>query len=114
MTIAELHSNEEMRCFEFPVAAQKVYLGHAGVCALPRRVAEAIAHYTLNATHGDQEALMPLLKINKSRELAAKLLNAKPEEIAFVGPTTLGLGYVANGLPWRRGDNPPITHDAYS
>jgi selenocysteine lyase/cysteine desulfurase len=113
MTIAELHSNDELRRHEFPVVAQKVYLGHAGVCALPRRVAEAIAHYTLNATHGDQEALMPLLKMQKSREMAATLLNAKPEEIAFVGPTTLGLGYVANGLRWRKGDNILIYHDDY-
>src|SRR6185503_9815969 len=113
MTIAELHSNEELRRHEFPVAAQKVYLGHAGVCALPRRVAEAIAHYTLNATQGDQEALMPLFKIQKSRELAAKLLNSQPDEIAFVGPTTLGLGYVANGLRWRKGDNILIYHDDY-
>src|SRR5688572_3611886 len=113
MTIAELHSNEELRRHEFPVAAQKIYLGHAGVCALPRRVAEAIAHYTLNATQGDQEALLPLFKIQKSRELAATLLKAKPEEIAFVGPTTLGLGYVANGLRWRKGDNILIYHDDY-
>ncbi len=113
MTIAELHSNEELRRHEFPVVAQKIYLGHAGVCALPRRVAEAIAHYTLNATLGDQEALLPRFKIQKSRELAAMLLNAKPEEIAFVGPTTLGLGYVANGLRWRKGDNILIYHDDF-
>ena len=113
MTIAELHSNEELRRHEFPVAATKIFLGHAGVCALPRRVAEAIAHYTLNATQGDQEALLPLMKIQRSRELAAKLLNAQPDEIAFVGPTTLALGYVANGLKFRKSDNILIYHDDY-
>lgn len=113
MTIAELHASEELRRHEFPVTAGKVFLGHAGVCALPRRVAEAIAHYTLNATQGDQEALLPLFKIQKSRELAAKLLNAQPDEIAFVGPTTLALGYVANGLPFRKRDNILIYHDDY-
>jgi len=113
MTIAELHSNEELRRHEFPVALEKVFLGHAGVCPLPRRVAEAIAQYTFNATQGDQEALLPLFRIQKSRELAAKILNAKPEEIAFVGPTTLALGYVANGLPFRKRDNVLIYHDDY-
>jgi cysteine desulfurase / selenocysteine lyase len=113
MTISELHSNEELRRREFPVAASKVFLGHAGVCALPRRVAEAVAHYTLNATQGDQEALMPLFRIQQSRELAAKILNAKADEIAFVGPTTLALGYVANGLPFRKRDNVLIYHDDY-
>jgi cysteine desulfurase / selenocysteine lyase len=113
MTIAELHSNEELRRHEFPVAADKIFLGHAGVCPLPRRVAEAIAHYTFNATQGDQEALLPLFKIQKSRELAAQLLNARPEEIAFVGPTTLALSYVANGLQFRKHDNILIYHDDY-
>src|SRR3954469_1337420 len=113
MTIAELHTNEELRRHEFPVAADKVFLGHAAVCALPRRVAEAISHYAFNATQGDQEALLPLFKIQKSRELAAKLLNAQPDEIAFVGPTTLALGYVANGLKFRKHDNILIYHDDY-
>ena len=113
MTISELHTNEELRRHEFPVATDKVFLGHAGVCALPRRVAEAISHYAFNATQGDQEALLPLFKIQKSRELAAQLLNAQPEEIAFVGPTTLALGYVANGLPFRKRDNILIYHDDY-
>ena len=113
MTIAELHANEELRRHEFPVAAEKVFLGHAAVCALPRRVAEAVSHYALNATQGDQEALVPLFKIQKSRQLAARLLHATPEEIAFVGPTTLALNYVANGLPWRKGNNVLIYHDDY-
>jgi cysteine desulfurase / selenocysteine lyase len=113
MTIAELHANEELRRHEFPVAETKVFLGHGGVCPLPRRVAEAIGHYALNCTQGDQEALLPLFRIQQTRELAAKILNAKAEEIAFVGPTTLALGYVANGLPFRKGDNILIYHDDY-
>ena len=113
MTIAELHSNEELRRHEFPVAADKIFLGHAAVCALPRRVAEAIGHYALNCTQGDQEALLPYFQIQKSRELAARLINAQPDEIAFVGPTTLALSYVANGLQFRKGDNILIYHDDY-
>ncbi len=113
MTIAELHSNEELRRHEFPVAANRIFLGHAAVCALPRRVAEAIGHYALNCTLGDQEALVPYFQIQKSRELAARLIGAQPDEIAFVGPTTLGLSYVANGLQFRKGDNILIYHDDY-
>ncbi|HWN94185.1 MAG TPA: aminotransferase class V-fold PLP-dependent enzyme [Methylomirabilota bacterium] len=113
MTIAELHSNEDLRRHEFPVAAQKIFLGHAGVCPLPRRVADAIAQYASSATQGDQEALLPLFKIQESRELAAKILNAQADEIAFVGPTTLALNYVANGLSFRKRDNILIYHDDY-
>src|ERR1041384_3952409 len=113
MTIGALHSNEELRRDEFPVARDKIFLGHAGVCPLPRRVAEAISHYAFNSTQGDQETLIPLYRIKQSRELFARLLNAKAEEIAFVGPTSLGLSYVAGGLPFRRGDNVLIYHDDY-
>ena len=113
MTIPELHSNEELRRHEFPVAAEKIFLGHAGVCPLPRRVAEAISHYAFNSTQGDKEALLPLFRIQQTRELAARILNAQADEIAFVGPTTLALGYVANGLPFRKRDNILIYHDDY-
>ncbi len=113
MTIEELHSNEALRQHEFPVAGGKIFLGHAGVCPLPRRVAEAIAHYTLNATQGDQEALLPLYRIQQSRERAARLLNAQSDEIAFVGPTTQALNFVARGLPFRKRDNVLIYHDDY-
>jgi selenocysteine lyase/cysteine desulfurase len=41
------------------------------------------------------------------------MLHAQPEEIAFVGPTSLALSYVAAGLPWRKGDNVLIYFDDY-
>jgi cysteine desulfurase / selenocysteine lyase len=113
MTIAELHANEELRRHEFPVAKEKVFLGHAGVCPLPRRVAEAVAQYTWSSTLGDQELLLPLMHQHKTQALAARLLNAQPDEITFVGPTTLALGFIANGLPFRKRDNILIYHDDY-
>ena len=39
MTLSEILSNEELRQHEFPVTQKKIFLGHAAVCALPRRVA---------------------------------------------------------------------------
>ena len=71
MTLQELHSNEELRQHEFPVTRDKVFLAHAGVCALPRRVAEAIRDYATQSTKGDQETLVPAFQLGKSRELAA-------------------------------------------
>jgi len=113
MTIAELHSNEDLRQREFPVAREKIFLAHAGVCPLPHRVAEAIRQYAALCSEGDQETLLPVFQLRHSRELAAKLLGAKPEEIAFVGPTSLGLSLVANGLKFRKTDNILIYLDDY-
>jgi selenocysteine lyase/cysteine desulfurase len=113
MTIAELHSNEELRRREFPVTGRKTFLAHAGVCPLPRRVAEAVREYTTLSTEGDQETLMPALRLGETRAMAARLIGARPEEISFVGPTSLGLSMVASGLKFRRADNVLVYLDDY-
>lgn len=113
MTISEILSNEELRQHEFPVTREKNFLSHAAVCPLPRRVSEAIRDYAQQCTFGDQEQIVPPMHIQRFRETAARLLKAKPEEIAFVGPTSLGLSFVASGLQWRKGDNILIYFDDY-
>jgi cysteine desulfurase / selenocysteine lyase len=113
MTVAELLHNEELRRHEFPVAREHTYLGHAGVCPLPRRVAEAINRYSTDCTLADQEAILPPKLPSRSRELAARILNVQPDEIAFVGPTSLGLSAIASGLSLKKGDNIVIYFDDY-
>ncbi len=113
MTIAEILANEELRRNEFPVVREKVFLAHAGVCSLPRRAAEAITDYTRLASEHDQEEVYALEKITQARHAAARLLNACPEEIALVGPTSLALSFIASGLRWRKGDNILIYQDDY-
>src|SRR5439155_18080025 len=86
---------------------------HAGVCPLPRRVSEAVRSYADQCTQGDQESWLPALQIRHSRELAARLLHAQPDEIAFVGPTSLALSLIAAGLPWKENDNVLVSFDDY-
>jgi selenocysteine lyase/cysteine desulfurase len=113
MTVAELLENEELRRHEFPVAKEHIYLAHAGVSPLPRRAVEAIQRYSDDCTLADQEAVIPPKLLRQSREMAAKILNVLPEEIAFVGPTSMGLSAVASGLNFRKGDNILIYFDDY-
>jgi selenocysteine lyase/cysteine desulfurase len=40
-------------------------------------------------------------------------LNCRPDEVSFVGPTSLALSFVAAGLSFRKGDNILIYHDDY-
>ncbi|MEI6197636.1 MAG: aminotransferase class V-fold PLP-dependent enzyme [Verrucomicrobiota bacterium] len=112
MTLNEILTNEELRHHEFPVTRDKIFLGHAGVCPLPRRVAEAVAACVTQGTLGDQEAFM-LHRLADARKLGAQLLNCQSEEVALVGPTSLGLSLVAAGLSFRKGDNILIYHDDY-
>lgn len=112
MTLTEILSNEDVRRREFPVAAEKIFLAHAGVCPLPRRVADAISDCAAKGTLGDQEEFM-LSRLTDARKLGARLLDCHPEEVALVGPTSLGLSFIASGLKFRRGDNVLIYHDDY-
>src|SRR5436309_2642009 len=113
MTVSDLLSNEELRRHEFPVAREKIFLAHAGVCPLPRRVAEAVQDYATLATENDQEELFLGGRFTELRQRAAQLLQALPEEVAFVGPTSLGLSFIASGLDLRKNDNILIYLDDY-
>src|ERR1051325_9428575 len=113
MTLPEILSNEPLRQQQFPVTRDKIFLAHAGVCPLPRRVADAIRDYAALCTQGDQEALLPAEQIHRSRQLAARLLNAQPQEIAFVGPTSLALSFVAAGLDLEKNDTVLFYFDDY-
>lgn len=113
MTLAEILADEGRRRGEFPVVCEKVFLAHAGVAPLPHRVAEAIRAYATLCTRGDQESVLPARLLRTTRELAARLLNTTPEEIAFVGPTSLALSFVATGLDLKKGDNVLVYQDDY-
>ncbi len=113
MTVAEILANEELRQREFPVAREKVFLAHAGDCPLPRRVAQAISDYAQQATASDQETLIFPAALDDGRKLAARLLNCHEDEVAFVGPTSLALSFIASGLKFRKCDNILIYHDDY-
>jgi selenocysteine lyase/cysteine desulfurase len=112
MTLTEILSNEDLRREEFPVSQTKSFFAHAGVCPLPRRVAEAVVQCAGEGTKGDQEAFM-LNRLDDARKLAARLLNCQSEEVALVGPTSLALSFIASGLNFRKGDNILIYHDDY-
>lgn len=98
-------SLERLRSF-FPVAQNLVYLNHAGVAPVSTRVVEALARFARAASErgaygydDDYDA-----EVERVRGRAAQLIGAAADEIAFVKNTTEGLGIVAAGLDWRRGD----------
>ena len=96
---------ERTRSF-FPVTRTLAYLNHAGVAPISTRVAEALARYAAEATHAGASDYARSFdaEIERVRGRAALLLAAQPDEIAFVKNTSEGLGLVAAGLDWQRGD----------
>ncbi len=109
-----LWRNEATRRREFPVCAEKIFLAHAAVCPLPRAVAEAEIAFARGATTFSQSYETILKALRRAREVAAQLIDgAQPEEIALLGPTSLGLSLVASGLDWRAGDEVVYYPDDY-
>ena len=97
-------ADETARLDAFPVCRSKIFMGHAGVTALPRVVADAVIDYTRRASENHQEFGSVLKDIQRTRAIAADFIGSRPEEIALLGPTSLGLSLFANGLPWQAGD----------
>jgi len=113
MTIEEIQSDESIRISEFPVVQNTTYLAHAAVCPLPSCARDAISKYASACVGEDQEDCMPPNLLRETRQLAADLIGAKIKEIALVGPTSLGLSFIAQGLDWQPGDNIIINADDY-
>jgi cysteine desulfurase / selenocysteine lyase len=91
---------------EMPVTAKWTYFDHAAVAPLPRKTAQALKQYADTASaHGDAYWLDWAREIENTRRRAATLINAAPEQIAFVPNTTTAIGLLAEGFPWQAGDN---------
>jgi selenocysteine lyase/cysteine desulfurase len=90
----------------FPVTRELAYLNHAGVAPISTRVEEALERYAAEATRRGAFHYARAFdrEVERVRGRAATLLGARREEIAIVKNTTEGLGIVAAGLDWRRGD----------
>ena len=115
MDLHALLADESARQREFPVCAQKIFLAHAAVCAVPRVAADAQIAFARHSTvSGPDEYVQALRQIRAARETCARLLpGATPEEIALLGPTSLGLSLFAGGLDWQPGDEVIYNPDDY-
>jgi selenocysteine lyase/cysteine desulfurase len=107
------YPDENQRHTLFPVCATKVFLAHAAVTVLPRGVADAIQRCAETGAQSYQENEQTWRDVKATRVVAAKLINAHPDEIALLGPTALGLSLFANGLPWHEGDEVICYGDDY-
>src|SRR5262249_6957142 len=99
---------------EFPVTRQWAFLDHAAVAPLPASAACALREYADSLANHRITALSHWThRVRDVRQLAARLLNAAPAEIAFIKNTSEGVGYVAEGFPWKAGDNVVFASEEY-
>lgn len=99
---------------EFPVTRRWAFLDHAAVAPMTARARRALHEWTDDLTeNGVVNEPHWLKRVEQVRGWAAQLLNADPGETAFIKNTSEGIGFVAEGYPWRPGDNVVIAAEEY-
>lgn len=97
--------NESLRAL-FPITERFVYLNHAAISPPPRPTIEAVAVQIRDVAEYGSLHYRSWVAIRESaRKLAAEMIGARAEQVAFVRNTSDGLSTIANGLSWRAGDN---------
>jgi len=91
---------------EFPQDNELCYLNHAAVSPWPKCAAEAVQRFAFeNMTCGAEKYPQWMQISQELRDRLRCLLNATSvDDIALVKNTSEGLSFVAQGLPWKHGD----------
>ncbi len=90
------------------------FFDHAAVAPLPRRSGEVLREWIDRQEHqgvvgwSENET-----RLEGIRDQVARLIHADRDEIAFINSTTHGIGLIAEGFPWRAGDNVVTAADEY-
>jgi selenocysteine lyase/cysteine desulfurase len=99
---------------EFPTTRQWAFLNHAAVAPPSGRARDAFREWIEDLTVNGVVSEPRWLKVvEEARQRAGQLLNADPLDVAFVKNTSEGIGFVAEGLPWRPGDNVVTAAEEY-
>jgi selenocysteine lyase/cysteine desulfurase len=112
LNIDHILADATLRHRLFPVTRERIFLAHAGVAPLPGPAVETLQREAARASIS-QEGVDYLTEVESIRRVAARLINGTSEEIALLGPTSLGLNLVANGLNWQEGDEVVCYPDDY-
>lgn len=97
--------NQEIRVL-FPATQKYTYLNSAAVAPLPTIAIDAVISQMRDVSeHGSAHYTDWIATKERARETIAKMLKVRADQIAFMRNTSDGFATVANGLPWKKGDN---------
>ena len=97
--------NDALRSL-FPISKNTIYLNHAAVSPPPTTTVEAVTAQLRDVVENGSLHYRSWVAVKeRARSLAAGMLGARPEQIAFMRNTSDGLSTVANGLRWKAGEN---------
>ena len=89
-----------------PVTRRWAYLDHAAVAPLSGAAQQTLARLSEDAALNGGVFYAAWMKQKQAlRQSAVELIHADLDEITLIGSTTAGINLVAEGFPWRPGDN---------
>jgi selenocysteine lyase/cysteine desulfurase len=91
----------------FPIKQRRAYLNNASIGALSLPVIAAVDRFMADVRDNGRNdyPLWCRYAEHSIKQRIARLIGADRSEIAFIKNTTEGLSFVANGFPWKEGDN---------
>ena len=96
--------HQEIR-INFPITKKYIFLDNAGVAPISLPAMKTIYNITKDiCDFGLVKLENWYMEVHKARKDVAALINASPDELAFVKNTSHGLSLVAGGINWKRGD----------
>jgi len=99
---------------QMPIAAKWAYFDHAAVSPITAPATAAMNKWVQqSAEEGDTIWPEWAVGVRETRQAAASMIGADPDEIALVPNTTTGINLVAEGIDWRAGDNVVTLADEY-
>jgi len=103
--LQQIDSDETWRRESFPACRDRIFMAHAAVTAVPQVAVRAMNDFNDASATGEFDYTEVLVKrMDLVRTSAATLIECDESEIALLGPTSLGLSLVANGVAWNPGD----------
>jgi cysteine desulfurase/selenocysteine lyase len=98
----------------FPVTRRYVYLNHASNGPLATPVVQAMSGYIERCRqHGEVPYSEAEAGVEEGRALAAQLMGARRDEIAFVKNASAGVIIAIGSIEWHHGDNIVMMRDAF-
>jgi selenocysteine lyase/cysteine desulfurase len=91
---------------QFPALKQFAYLNSAAVSPVPTAAIEAVNKQMNDVSNFGSSHYTDWIETkNRARQLAAEMINVRPEQVAFTRNTSDGVASIANGIAWETGDN---------
>src|SRR5262249_9466101 len=94
---------------EFPTTAKLTFLNSGMKVILPRCVAQAMHEWIDDIYDTAGETAFAMAEIERTRAAVAQAFGAPEEDISLIKNASEGVSVIAQGFPWREGDNVVIS-----